>query len=117
MCEPLEKLFAMVRINSVLCAYRLLQELDETLGNGAHVSNGVSAPPHAILSSAKQVMDEELKCRMIAETRRVLIKQLAEAELLEVTENNKVCIHTTCVSNMHCCISYCDSVLMHGWML
>ena len=78
--------------------YRLLQELDETLGNGTRMSNGASSPPHGVLSTAKQVMDEELKYRMIAETRRVLVKQLAEAETLEIKESDKVCmcICSTC---------------------
>lgn len=78
--------------------YRLLQELDETLGNGACASNGVSSPPPGVLSTAKQVMDEELKYRMVAETRRVLVKQLAEAEILEVKESNKVRVYV-CVSD------------------
>ena len=70
--------------------YRLLHELNETLGNGTRASNQITSPPHGVLSTAKQVMDEELHYRMVAETRRVLVKQLAEAELLEVKENSKV---------------------------
>ena len=54
--------------------------------------NDVPSPPHAVLSTAQQVMDEELKYRMIAETRRVLVKQLAEAEVSEAKANNKVCV-------------------------
>ena len=88
--------------------YRLLQEVDETLGNGAYASNGVFSPPDGILSTAKHVMDEELKYRMVTETRRVLVKQLAEAEIFEVKENNKVCIYASCVSNI--CTLYCVSV-------
>ena len=83
-----------------------MQEIDETLGNDVRVSNGVSSPPHGVLSTAKRVMDEELKYRMIAETRRVLVKQLTEAEILEVTENNKVCVYTAYVNSIHCCIVY-----------
>jgi len=75
-----------------LSHYRLLQEVDESLGNGARVFNDVPSPPHAVLSTAQQVMEEELKYRMIAETRRVLVKQLAEAEVSEVKANNKVCV-------------------------
>ena len=56
------------------------------------MSNDVPSPPHAVLSTAQQVMDEELKYRVIAETRRVLVKQLAEAEVSEVKANNKVCV-------------------------
>ena len=74
--------------------YRLLQELDETLGHGGtHTSNDISSPPYGVLSTAQHVMDEELQYRMIAETRRVLVKQLAEAELVEVKENNKVRVY------------------------
>ena len=88
----------------VLWVYRLLQELNESLGNGTSVSNGVSSPPHGVLSAAKRVMDEELKYRMIAETRRVLVKQLAEADMLEVKGNNKVWLNAARVNNVHCCI-------------
>jgi len=65
-----------------------LQELDETLGNGT--CDDVSFPPHGVIATAKHVMDKELKYRMVAETRRVLVKQLAEAEILEIKENDKV---------------------------
>ena len=46
-----------------------------------------------MLSTAQQVMDEELQYQMVGETRRVLVKQLAEAEIVEVKENNKVCVY------------------------
>lgn len=71
-----------------------------------------------MLSTAQQVMDEELQYRMVAETRRVLVKQLAEAEIVEVKENNKVCLYVyVCVICYLLFISYYGNVLPHGWML
>ena len=69
----------------------MLQELDETLGDTT--GGNKSSQPHdgdAVLSTARHVMDEVLKDRMRAETRRVLVKQLAEAETIEMKDNNKV---------------------------
>ena len=80
-----------------------MQELDESLGHGStHTSNDITSPPYGVLSTAQQVMDEELQYRMVAETRRVLVKQLAEAEIVEVKENNKVrmCVYVLYVT---CC--------------
>ena len=67
--------------------------MDETLGDAT--GGKKSSPPHegdAVLSTAQHVMDEVLKDRMRAETRRVLVKQLAEAETNEMKDNNKVCV-------------------------
>ena len=98
------------------CSYRLLQELDETLGDVTGGIRNKPSPPHegdAVLSTAQHVMDEVLKDRMRAETRRVLVKQLAEAETIEMKNSNKVytvsisvcaCLH---VCALHFC-SVCD---------
>lgn len=67
--------------------------MDETLGDA---TSGKRSPPpykgNAVLSTAQHVMDEVLKDRMRVETRRVLVKQLAEAETIEMKDNNKVCV-------------------------
>ena len=91
-----------------------MQELDETLGDVTGGVHNKPSPPHegdAVLSTAQHVMDEVLKDRMRAETRRVLVKQLAEAETLEMKNSNKVC--TVCMSLCVCmfaCVHSCVCV-------
>jgi len=86
----------------------LLQELDETLGDAT--GGKKSSPSHeggAILFTAQHVMDEVLKDRMRAETRRVLVKQLAEAETNEMKDNNKVCVFVCIYLHIHV-VCLCD---------